>query len=259
MASIAIISLLAIAARSVTASFIIANTTSCYGEFFVGACYNSVQVISPGVDFNESFTCGKLHHAQSARYIKSGTAGPHSSDFTSTGDVCGEGRLYFQRNYTATSTNGTFDIFKGSDASGDSIGKCETTGTNVTDSKRRCSQLMGTIFFEGAYRCNTTVCGDNGSTTTSISSSTASTSSISSTSSSSDSTTVTASSSITSSTITSASGSTTSTSASDSTSSASATDTASTSSETASESTSTADATTSAASKRSARNRRRSG
>ncbi|KAK4624598.1 hypothetical protein CLAFUW4_05794 [Fulvia fulva] len=192
MPSISSFLFLILIAKCTTASFIIANTTSCYGEFFVGACFTSVQVISPGVDFNESFTCDKLHHAQSARYIKAGTAGPHSSNFTSTGDVCGEGRLYSQRNNTETSTNGTFDIFKGSDASGDSIGQCEYTGANITESKRRCSQLMGTIFFEGAYHCNTSVCGDNDSTPSFTAASTTSTTSLYSTMSSSTTTDITA-------------------------------------------------------------------
>ncbi|CAK4034534.1 Hypothetical predicted protein [Lecanosticta acicola] len=146
-------------ARLISADFIIANTTSCYGDFFLGSCSDNVQVISNGVSYEEDFTCHKLYKAQTSRYVETNTAGAYADSFTSTSDVCGAGRLYFERNYTSDAVNGTFNIYKGTDSSGDSVGTCEYTGTNVTESKRRCSQLFGTIFYEGAYRCNTTLDG----------------------------------------------------------------------------------------------------
>ena len=149
------------------ADFIIANTTSCYGAFPMNACKDGVQVITEGTDFNTSFSCDKLWHAQDNSYVKKHSASSISTNFSSTGNVCDGGPLFFSRNYTTNSVNGTFDIYKGKDDSGDRIGQCEYMEAKMFESKRRCSQLLGTMFYIAEYRCNTTACGGDSSTTSS--------------------------------------------------------------------------------------------
>ncbi|KAI5358130.1 hypothetical protein Slin15195_G064570 [Septoria linicola] len=163
---ILVATVLAIAILGTGTDFIIANTTVCYGAFPMDSCKTGVQVISQGVDFSTSLSCNGLCDS----YIKKNSAGPSASDFTSTGNMCDRGRLYFERNYTKSTVNGTFDIYQGLDASGYSLGQCEYMEAKIDESKRRCSQWLGTIFYVASYICNTTICGDDSLTSSSISS-----------------------------------------------------------------------------------------
>ncbi|KAM3423997.1 hypothetical protein BST61_g1389 [Cercospora zeina] len=170
--------LAATSSLGVQADFIIANTTACYGAFPMNQCKTGVQVITQGADFNTSFSCDKLWHAQDYSHVKKNSASPMSANFTSTGNVCDGESLFFSQNHTVPSVNGTFDVYKGKDDSGDRIGQCEYMEARMFESKRRCSQWLGTIFYIAAYRCNTTACGGDSSTTSLPSSTTFSSSTI---------------------------------------------------------------------------------
>ncbi|KAF2207540.1 hypothetical protein CERZMDRAFT_102225 [Cercospora zeae-maydis SCOH1-5] len=113
--------LAAIVCFRVHADFIIANTTSCYGAFPMNQCKTGVQVITQGTKFNTSFSCDRLWHAQDHSHVKKNSASPMSANFTSTGNVCDGETLFFSQNHTTHSVNGTFDIYKGKDDSGDRI------------------------------------------------------------------------------------------------------------------------------------------
>lgn len=131
--------LLATIAKS---DFYLSNTTVCLGAFPVSQCTIGPQLITPGTDYNATFTCDKLWAAQDNSYVRNGTLGPSGSLHTySSGDVCDKGVLRFVKDDEA---------YKVQDSTGAELGGCvEDVGFN-----RSCGEFFGRRFFGSTYKCS---------------------------------------------------------------------------------------------------------
>ncbi|WPH01684.1 Hypothetical protein R9X50_00453600 [Acrodontium crateriforme] len=82
-----------------SADFFLSNTTVCMGAFPIDNCYAGVIVLS-GTDYNKTYTCNDLWHAQDNAYITQGTAGPFGSwELESSHGVCGSRNLHFNMDF----------------------------------------------------------------------------------------------------------------------------------------------------------------
>lgn len=138
-----VLALLTFLTASVSADFLMTNTSICMGGFPFSRCITGPQVIV-GVKNNTDFNCDKLMNAEDHSYINNGTAGPYGSPEVWTNDACGSGKLKF-----------TWDnhSYFAEDSNGNHVADC------VADSPlaRKCNQWVGALFFNATYLCTSSI------------------------------------------------------------------------------------------------------